>query len=132
MFEQFNETMKDAMKPVTDLATLNMSTMQDLAEKQNTLLSTLLSDGMAFVEKASQQKDVMSLAEAQKAYFEGFQETLTDAAPLSLLFDFLSGQSEPHFFHLSQLIELDIPQDVNPETFYQTLISKVKPTCQLV
>jgi phasin family protein len=80
MFEQFNETMKDAMKPVTDLATLNMSTMQDLAEKQNTLLSTLLSDGMAFVEKASQQKDVMSLAEAQKAYFEGFQETLTDAA----------------------------------------------------
>lgn len=51
---------------------------------------------------------------------------------LSLLFDFLSGQSEPHFFHLSQLIELDVPQDVNPEAFYQTLISKVKPTCQLV
>lgn len=80
MFEQFNDSMKDAMKPVTDLATLNLNTMQDLAEKQNTLFSTLLSDGMAFVEKASQQKDVMSLAEAQKAYFEGFQETLTEAA----------------------------------------------------
>lgn len=80
MFEQFNEQMKTAMKPVSDLAALNLTTMQDLAEKQNTLLSTLLSDSMAFVEKASQQKDVMSLAEAQKAYFEGFQETVTDAA----------------------------------------------------
>ncbi|MGB2104872.1 MAG: phasin family protein, partial [Glaciecola sp.] len=59
---------------------LNMSTLQDIAEKQNALFSSLLSDGMSFVETASKQKDVMSLAETQKAYIEGLQETVTEAA----------------------------------------------------
>ena len=35
---------------------------------------------MSFVETASKQKDVMSLAETQKAYIEGLQETVTEAA----------------------------------------------------
>ena len=80
MFEQLNDQLKESMKPVTELATLNMSTLQDIAEKQNALFSSLLNDGMSFVENASKQKDVMSLAEAQKAYIEGLQETVTDAA----------------------------------------------------
>lgn len=83
MFEQMSEQFQSAMKPVTDLATLNMNTMQGLAEKQNSLFSTLMSDGMSFMEKAAQQKDIMSLAEAQKAYLEGMQETVTDAAKTS-------------------------------------------------
>lgn len=80
MFEQLNDQLKESMKPVTELATLNMSTLQDIAEKQNALFSSLLSDGMSFVETASKQKDVMSLAETQKAYIEGLQETVTEAA----------------------------------------------------
>ncbi len=83
MFEQFNEQMKTAMKPVSDLAALNMSTMQELAEKQNTLYSSLLSEGMSYIEKASQQKDIMALAETQKAYLETVQETMSDAAKTS-------------------------------------------------
>ncbi len=80
MLEQLNDQLKETMKPVTELATLNMSTLQNIAEKQNALFSSLLSDGMAFVETASKQKDVMSLAETQKAYIEGLQETVTEAA----------------------------------------------------
>ncbi len=80
MFEQLNDQLKDSMKPVTELATLNMNALQDIAEKQNALFSSLLNDGMSFVESASQQKDVMSLAETQKAYLEGLQETVSDAA----------------------------------------------------
>jgi membrane protease subunit (stomatin/prohibitin family) len=80
MFEQLNEQLKESMKPVTELATLNMTTLQTLAEKQNALFSTLLTEGASFAEAASQQKDVMSLAEAQKAYFESLQATVTDAA----------------------------------------------------
>ncbi|MDT0582286.1 MULTISPECIES: phasin family protein [Alteromonadaceae] len=80
MLEQMNEQLKESMKPVTELATLNMSTLQALAEKQNALFSTLLSGGVSFAETASQQKDVMSLAETQKAYLESLQETVTDAA----------------------------------------------------
>ena len=83
MFEQMNEQMKTAMKPMTDLASLNMSTMQDLAEKQNALYKSLLSEGMSYFEKAAQQKDLMSLAETNKAYVESVQETVTDAAKSS-------------------------------------------------
>lgn len=80
MLEQMNEQLKETMKPVTELATLNMATLQALAEKQNALFSTLLSGGVAFAENASQQKDVASLAEAQKEYLETLQETVTQAA----------------------------------------------------
>jgi hypothetical protein len=80
MLDQMNEQLKETMKPVTELATLNMSTLQALAEKQNALFSTLLSGGVSFAENASQQKDVTSLAEAQKAYLEGLQQTVTEAA----------------------------------------------------
>ena len=80
MLEQINDQLKESMKPVTELATLNLNTLQELAEKQNALFTTLLSGGVSFAETASQQKDVMSLAEAQKAYLESLQETVTAAA----------------------------------------------------
>ena len=80
MFEQMNEQIKNAMKPMTELATLNMSTMQELAEKNNAVYSSMLSEGMSYFEKASQQKDLMSLAETQKSYMETLQTSMTDAA----------------------------------------------------
>lgn len=80
MFEQLNAQLKDSMKPFTELATLNMTTMQEVAEKQNALYTKLLNDGVSFAETAGQQKDVMSLAEAQKAYFETLQATITESA----------------------------------------------------
>lgn len=83
MLEQMTEKFQTAMKPVTELGTLNLTAMQELAEKQNSLFSTLMADGMSFVETVSQQKDIMSLAEAQKTYFEGVQEKMTDSAKSS-------------------------------------------------
>ena len=80
MFEQMNEQFKESLKPVTELATLNMTTLQELAEKQNALFTTLLTNGVYFAETAGQQKDVMRLAEAQKAYLESLQETITESA----------------------------------------------------
>ncbi len=80
MFDKINEQLEASTKPVNELASLSMATLQDLAEKQSALFSTLLSSSVSFVETAGQQKDVMSLAEAQKAYFESLQATLTDSA----------------------------------------------------
>ena len=80
MFDKINDQFKDALKPISEIATLNMTTLQSLAEKQNALFTTLLSSGVSFAETASQQKDVMSLAEAQKAYFESLQETVNASA----------------------------------------------------
>lgn len=80
MFEQMNEQFKESLKPVTELATLNMTTLQALVEKQNALFTTLLANGVSFAETAGQQKDVKSLAETQKAYLETLQETVTESA----------------------------------------------------
>jgi len=80
MLDQFNEQFKSSLKPVTELATLNMTTLQALAEKQNALFTTLLASGASFAETAGQQKDVVSLAEAQKEYLANLQETITASA----------------------------------------------------
>lgn len=80
MFEQINQQMKESFKPFTELATLNMNALQEVAEKQNALMSTLLNEGVSFAEKVAQQKDVMSVAETQKAYFETVQEAITESA----------------------------------------------------
>lgn len=55
---------------------------------------------------------------------------LTELA-FSLMFDMLAGHRKPHFFHLSQLIELDIPDNINPQTFYQQMFESVNPVCSL-
>lgn len=80
MFDQLNEQLQASMKPVTELATLNMKALQDLAKQQNTLFTTLLSDGVEFVQEASSQKDATGLVDMQKSYFEGLQSKVTEAA----------------------------------------------------
>lgn len=80
MLDKMNEQLQQSLKPISDLAALNMSTLQELAEKQNALFTKLLSNGVSFAETAGQQKDVMSLAETQKAYLESLQETITESA----------------------------------------------------
>ncbi|MFT6898940.1 MAG: hypothetical protein ACJA13_003367 [Paraglaciecola sp.] len=79
MFDKMNDQRKETLKPITELATLNITTLQTLAEKQNALFATLLSSGVSFAETANQQKDPMSFAEAQKSYFESLQATFTQS-----------------------------------------------------
>jgi phasin family protein len=83
MFEQMNEQFKTAMKPMSDLASLNLSTMQSLAEKQTELYSTMMSESMNYFEQLSGKKDVMAVAETQKAYVESMQEKMADTAKSS-------------------------------------------------
>ncbi|QCZ94841.1 phasin family protein [Salinimonas iocasae] len=83
MFEQMNEQFKTAMKPMTDLASLNMNTMQSLAEKQSELYSTMMSESMNYVEQVSGKKDLMAVAETQKAYLETMQEKMSETAKSS-------------------------------------------------
>jgi len=80
MIDQMNEQLQASMKPVAELATLNMKALQDLATQQNTLFTTLLNDGVEFVQSASGQKDVMGLMDMQKSYVEGLQSKVTSAA----------------------------------------------------
>lgn len=80
MFDKINEQIQKSLKPVTDLATVNAKALEQLAQQQNALFSSLLKDGVAFAEGASDQKDVKSLIEAQKNYAEGVQQKVVAAA----------------------------------------------------
>lgn len=80
MLEQINEQVKNSMKPVTELATLNMETLKTLSEKQNSLFTTLFNGSVSFAKSASEQKDIASLAEAQKAYLTDLQDIVTTSA----------------------------------------------------
>lgn len=80
MIDQLNEQLQASMQPVADLATLNMKALQDLATQQNALFTTLLNDGVEFVQNASSQKDVMGLMDMQKSYVEDLQSKVTSAA----------------------------------------------------
>ena len=80
MIDKMNEQLEASMAPLKELTALNVATLQQLAEKQSALFSTLVSNGVTFAETAGQQKDVVSLAEAQKAYLEALQATVTDSA----------------------------------------------------
>jgi phasin family protein len=80
MFDQMNEQIQKSMKPVTELASFNAKALEQLASQQNALFSTLLNDGVSFSQGLSEQKDVNTLVEAQKAYVEGIQEKVVAAA----------------------------------------------------
>ena len=56
MLEQMNDQFKNALKPVTELATLNLSTLKAVSEKQTELFTTLLNGGVSFAKTAAEQK----------------------------------------------------------------------------
>ena len=80
MFDKINEQIQKSLKPVTELASVNAKALEQWAQQQNTLFTSLLNAGVAFAEGVSEKKDVNSLVEAQKAYVEGVQEKVVAAA----------------------------------------------------
>jgi phasin family protein len=80
MFDKFNEQMQKSFKPMTDLIAVNTEVLEKLSEKQATLFSTLVNEGVAFTKEVSGQQDVNKVVESQKVYVEGLQEKLTSAA----------------------------------------------------
>lgn len=92
MFDKMNSQLEASLKPVNELAALNMATIQDLASKQTALFQTLMNSSTSFAQTATQHKDVASLGEAQKAYFEALQATFTNSA--KDVYDVVTGAQE--------------------------------------
>lgn len=92
MFDKINEQMQSSFKPVTDLIAVNTEVLEKLTEKQTSLFSTLMNDGVAFSKEVSGQQDVNKVIESQKAYVEGVQEQLTVVAKES--YDLISSAQE--------------------------------------
>jgi len=80
MFNKISAQLQDSMKPVTDLAEVNLKAMKQLTQAQSELFNTVVSSNVAFAQELAGQKDIKGVVAAQKAYAEGLQETLNTAA----------------------------------------------------
>lgn len=78
MFDQMNEQIQKSLKPLSELAAVNAKTIEQLAEKQTSLISSLINDGASFGNQISKQQDVGSVINAQKEFWEGVQKKLLD------------------------------------------------------
>ena len=92
MFDKVNEQIQKSLKPVTELASVNAKALEQLAKQQNALFTSLLNEGVAFTEGATETKDVKTLVEAQKQYAEGVQEKIVAAAKDA--YEVISGAQE--------------------------------------
>lgn len=72
--------MEEAMKPVTDMIELNKKTLETLTEKQTALVKSLFDGSVAQAKELSATTDLSSAMASQKAYLEGVQKQLVEAA----------------------------------------------------
>lgn len=79
MFDTMNEQIQKTMKPMTELASINAKTLEQLAEKQASLFTSLVNEGVNFGNNLTQHQDVTSLANAQKGFWENVQQTLVSS-----------------------------------------------------
>jgi phasin family protein len=80
MIDQMNEQLQKAMQPVTELAAANAKALELLVGQQQALFSNLMTASMSFSSSVTDNKDVNSLAAAQKTYAEGVQAQVVAAA----------------------------------------------------
>lgn len=80
MFDQISTKFQDSLKPVTELAEVNIKAMEQLTQAQSTLFNSLVSGNVAFAQELAAQKDIAGIVAVQKSYAEDLQEKLTTAA----------------------------------------------------
>ena len=73
MYEKFFEQAQTAIKPFSELLTLNAKVVEEVAEKQKAFFSDLVNDGVTFAKTLSSQKDYSGVYQTQKTYWEGLQ-----------------------------------------------------------
>lgn len=72
--------LEEAMKPVTEMVELNKKTLEKLAENQTSLVKEMFDQSVAQAKELSATTDLSSAMASQKAYLEGVQKQLVDAA----------------------------------------------------
>ncbi|ACR11990.1 phasin family protein [Teredinibacter turnerae] len=80
MLEKMFEQAQNAYKPMNELLNLNTKVFEEMAEKQKTLVTEMMNDGMAFAKELGSQKDFSGVYQAQKSYMEGLQDKLVSAS----------------------------------------------------
>ena len=80
MYEKFSTQLQSSLKPATELFAINAKAMEQLAQQQTGLFTSLLNDNVALAKTISTQSNLMGAIEVQKAYAENVQGKLVSAA----------------------------------------------------
>jgi len=87
--EQFTTAMKSlnntdqlstAMKPFNNLVEINTKTVETLINQQTALITTLMNDSVAQTKALSEQTDLATAIESQKAFTEALQAKVSASA----------------------------------------------------
>lgn len=74
MYDKMFEQAQFAIKPFSELLTMNAKMLEDAAQKQTTYIKDFVSDTMAYAKELSSQKDYSGIYQTQKAFMENMQE----------------------------------------------------------
>lgn len=80
MLDKMFEQAQNAFKPVNELISLNTKVMEELAEKQKSLMTDMVNESMAFAKELGAQKDFSGVYQTQKSYLEGVQDKWVSAS----------------------------------------------------
>ncbi|WP_075188086.1 phasin family protein [Teredinibacter haidensis] len=80
MLDKMFEQSQNAFKPMNELLSLNTKVLEELAEKQKTLVTDMVNDSMAFAKEIGSQKDFSGVFQTQKSYVEGVQDKWVSAS----------------------------------------------------
>ncbi len=76
MFDKIVEQAQSASKPFSEIMSINAEVMEKLAEKQTSLFTGMMNDGIEYAKDLASQKDLAGIYETQKTYAEGLQEKM--------------------------------------------------------
>jgi phasin family protein len=80
MLDKMFEQAQNVFKPMNELLSLNSKVMEELAEKQKSLVTDMVNESMAFAKEIGSQKDFSGVYQTQKTYVEGLQEKMVAAS----------------------------------------------------
>lgn len=80
MFDKFVEQAQSSVKPMNEVISLNAEALEKFAEKQTSLFTGMMNDGLAYAKDLASQKDLAGVYETQKTFAEGVQEKLVSSA----------------------------------------------------
>ena len=80
MFDNIVEQFQNAMKPASELMTLNAKAMEKLAQQQTALFSSAVNDSVSYAKELSTQKDLAGIYNSQKTFMESAQESVVSAS----------------------------------------------------
>lgn len=80
MFDTIVEQFKNAMKPASELMSLNAKAVELLMQQQAALVTTSMNETIALSKELMEQKDFSGVFKTQKEYLSGMKDTLVSTS----------------------------------------------------